>query len=68
MKSKFLLVDGCKLKILGIVKMIFILKDIDIEFCVFVGGVIYDLLGEDFIVKFKCNWNYEFCVLSLIYN
>lgn len=67
-KSKFLSADGRKLKILGTAKMILTLKDIDIEFRVFVGGVTHDLLGEDFIVKFKCNWNYELCALSLAYN
>lgn len=64
-KSNFLSADGRKLKLLGTAKMILTLKDIDIEFRVFVGGVTHDLLGEDFIVKFKCNWNYELCAFSL---
>lgn len=66
--KKFHSADGNELKIPGTAKMILSFKDLYILFCVFVGGVKCNLLGQDFMRKFQCNWDYCEKILVLNYD
>ena len=57
--KKFATADGSELKLLGTAKMILTFGNLDVYFRVFVGGVKCNLLGQDFMEKFECQWDYS---------
>ena len=59
MQKKFATADGSELNLLGTAKMILTFGNLDVYFRVFVGGVKCNLLGQDFMEKFECQWDYS---------
>ena len=58
-QKKFATADGSELNLLGTAKMILTFGNLDVYFRVFVGGVKCNLLGQDFMEKFECQWDYS---------
>jgi hypothetical protein len=56
--KKFETADGTTLNVIGTAKIMIILGPFSVCFRVFVGGVKSDLLGQDFMTKFECQWDY----------
>ena len=57
--------DGREIKCLGEAVMTLTFGNVDFEFLVTVGGVRFNLLGEDFISKFRCNWDHDDCTFVI---
>ena len=57
-ETQYEVADGKILDILGTATMTICFDEFCCEFPVIVGNVKANLLGEDFISKFQCNWNY----------
>ena len=58
-RKKFETADGTTLNVVGTAKMMLTLGSISVYFRVFVGGVKSNLLGQDFMTKFECQWKYQ---------
>lgn len=58
-RKQFQTADGTNLNIIGTTKMMFSFGTVNVYFRVFVGGVKCNLLGQDFMTKFECQWNYK---------
>ena len=58
-RKQFETADGSYLKLLGTARMILTLGDVDVCFRVFVGGVKCNLLGQDFMLRYECQWDYR---------
>lgn len=65
-KKRFQAADGNNLRVIGTAKMLISFNGFSVIFRVFVGGVKTNLLGLDFITKFRCQWNFDnnSCVLN----
>lgn len=65
-KKKFQAADGNNLRVIGTAKMLISFNGFSVVSRVFVGGVKTNLLGLDFITKFRCQWNFDnnSCVLN----
>ena len=57
--------DDREIKCLGEAVMTLTFGNVDFEFLVTVGGVRFNLLGEDFISKFRCNWDHDDCTFVI---
>lgn len=64
-KKQFTTADGRKLKVIGTAKMLLSFPEFQVIFRVFVADVKSNLLGQDFISKFHCQWDYCFNVCHL---
>lgn len=64
-KKQFNTADGRKLKVTGTAKMLLSFQGFQVIFRVFVADVKCNLLGQDFITKFQCQWNYVSNVCNL---
>lgn len=64
--KKFQAADGNNLRVIGTAKMLISFNGLSVISRVFVGGVKTNLLGLDFITKFRCQWNFDnnSCVLN----
>ena len=56
---KFETADGSELKLLGTARMLLTFGDVNVYFRVYIGGVKSNLLGQDFMTKYKCQWEYR---------
>jgi hypothetical protein len=50
--------DDRRLKVIGTAKMLLSFKGFQVIFRVFVGEVSSNLIGQNFINRFQCQWNY----------
>ncbi|CAC5364627.1 unnamed protein product [Mytilus coruscus] len=57
--TKFETADGSTLNILGTAVMNISFGEFCAAFPIYVGGVKLNLLGEDFISKYQCHWNFD---------
>ncbi|CAC5382509.1 unnamed protein product [Mytilus coruscus] len=63
--TRFITVSGGDLKVLGTAVMTLSFDEFCVQFQIIVGGVRNNLLGEDFIQSFRCQWDWDSLSLEI---